>query len=79
MAGAANRWGGVYSLPVKPGIAASVPAGLRSAPQAALPHVIARDTFVQRTFTSEAGDWQSRAESEADAKRVELAAGRTEE
>ena len=39
-----------------------IPPGLRSSPLAALPYLIARDTFVQRTYASEAGYWQSNGE-----------------
>jgi glyoxylase-like metal-dependent hydrolase (beta-lactamase superfamily II) len=39
-----------------------VPPNLRGAPRAALPFLIARDTFVQRTYAVEAGYWQSNGE-----------------
>jgi glyoxylase-like metal-dependent hydrolase (beta-lactamase superfamily II) len=51
-----------------------VPASLRSAPAAALPYVIARDTFVQRTHASEAGYWQSNGEGVDQFTRGEWAA-----
>jgi glyoxylase-like metal-dependent hydrolase (beta-lactamase superfamily II) len=51
-----------------------VPPGLRSAPLAALPYVIARDTFVQRTYASEAGYWQSNGEGVDQFTRGEWAA-----
>lgn len=51
-----------------------VPPGLRSAPLAALPYVIARDTFVQRTYANEAGYWQSNGEGVDQFTRAEWAA-----
>ena len=36
-----------------------VPDSLASAPAAALPYVVVRDTFIQRTYAQEAGYWRS--------------------
>ena len=51
-----------------------IPPGLRSAPKAALPYLIARDTFVQRTYATEAGYWQSNGEGVDQFTRGEWAA-----
>jgi glyoxylase-like metal-dependent hydrolase (beta-lactamase superfamily II) len=51
-----------------------IPPGLRSAPQAASPYLVARDTFVQRTYATEAGYWQSNGEGVDQFTRGEWAA-----
>jgi hypothetical protein len=51
-----------------------LPESLRKAPRAALPFVIARDTFVQRTYAVEAGYWQSNGEGIDQFTRGEWAA-----
>jgi glyoxylase-like metal-dependent hydrolase (beta-lactamase superfamily II) len=39
-----------------------VPDSLRSTPRAALPYIVARDGFIQRTYLASAGYWQSDGE-----------------
>jgi glyoxylase-like metal-dependent hydrolase (beta-lactamase superfamily II) len=39
-----------------------IPESLRDAPQAALPYLVVRDTFVQRLYAEHAGYWQSDGE-----------------
>jgi glyoxylase-like metal-dependent hydrolase (beta-lactamase superfamily II) len=50
-----------------------VPESLRSHPDAALPYLVARDTFVQRVYAEHAGYWQSNGEGMDEFTRGEWA------
>ena len=51
-----------------------LPASLSTAPAAAQPYIIVRDTFVQRLYLEHAGYWQSNGEGMDPFSRVEWAA-----
>jgi glyoxylase-like metal-dependent hydrolase (beta-lactamase superfamily II) len=50
-----------------------VPPSLREAPKAALPYLVARDTFVQRLYAEHAGYWQANGEGMENFTRAEWA------
>ena len=50
-----------------------IPASLRDAPNAVMPYLIARDTFVQRLYTEHAGYWQANGEGVETFTRAEWA------
>jgi len=50
-----------------------IPASLRETPSAALPYLVARDTFVQRLYAEHAGYWQANGEGVENFTRAEWA------
>jgi glyoxylase-like metal-dependent hydrolase (beta-lactamase superfamily II) len=50
-----------------------IPSSLRDAPKAALPYLVARDTFVQRLYAEHAGYWQANGEGIENFTRLEWA------
>jgi glyoxylase-like metal-dependent hydrolase (beta-lactamase superfamily II) len=50
-----------------------IPESLRETPKVALPYLLARDTFVQRTYSEHAGYWQANGEGIENFSRAEWA------